>query len=385
MLRVRLQPPIEQPAVAPAAPPADRIVRDFDDPYLELVRLLHSAAEVEHALMVQYLYAAFSVKDAYPLVRGSTFASSTDLFGVSIQEMQHLHTVNRLLVVLRAAPNLLSQSFPYDPEIYPFPFHLERLNRVSLAKYVWTEAPAGVLDPDDPANAAELPFITAVNEALGNVRPNRLGSLYGTIIGLLPEVAAEPGSPLTDADRWKAALERIKAEGEDDHFTFFKSVFLGTHRGFKGLPVWDVAPDHPDFPSRPVPTDPSAYEGHAGEIADPQVREVAMLANLQYWTILMLLDLSYRRPQSGVFLALGRDHMTGPLWELGTALPATGAAAPFDPLGMGYAPGLDPDASTALLRRLVQEAKAKAATLGDRLPSTYPTSTDEETLAQLAD
>src|SRR4051794_38273514 len=32
------------------------LVRNFADPYLEMLRLLREAAEVEHALMVQYLY-----------------------------------------------------------------------------------------------------------------------------------------------------------------------------------------------------------------------------------------------------------------------------------------------------------------------------------------
>ena len=390
MLRVRIEPaatilpvaaPVEQPAVS--APPTAHIVRDFADPHLELVRLLKSAAEVEHALLVQYLYAAFSIKDAYAIVRGTGgFASSTDLFGVAVQEMQHLKVVNRLLVALRAAPNLLSQSFPYDPDVYPFPFHLERLNRTSLAKYVWTEAPAGVLDPSNPANADDLAFITLVNEALGNVRPNHLGSLYGTIIDLVAEVAevaAEPGSPLPEPQRWVTQLDRIRVQGEDDHFGFFRSVFLGEHPGFEGKRVWDVAPDHPDFPSEPVPTDPSAYEGHPGEIPDEELRELAMLANLQYWIVLMLLDVSYRRPDDPVLLAQARDHMQGPLFELGTFLAARRAAAPFDPLGTGYAPGLDTDASLAFLRRLLGESQRRASQLGDRLPPLYPTTTDSDT------
>ena len=35
-----------------------QIMRDFMHPKLELTRLLHEAAEIEHALMAQYLYAA---------------------------------------------------------------------------------------------------------------------------------------------------------------------------------------------------------------------------------------------------------------------------------------------------------------------------------------
>ena len=42
----------------PDSPAARQLVRDFHDPYLELLRLLHEASEVEHALMLQYLSAA---------------------------------------------------------------------------------------------------------------------------------------------------------------------------------------------------------------------------------------------------------------------------------------------------------------------------------------
>jgi Ferritin-like len=52
-----------------ATPP--HIVRDFQDPYLELVRLVREASEIEHALLVQYLYASFSVKPRYQAVIGT--------------------------------------------------------------------------------------------------------------------------------------------------------------------------------------------------------------------------------------------------------------------------------------------------------------------------
>src|SRR5262245_55101862 len=38
------------------------VQQPFSDPYLELVRLLKEGAEVEQDLMLQYLYAAFSLK-----------------------------------------------------------------------------------------------------------------------------------------------------------------------------------------------------------------------------------------------------------------------------------------------------------------------------------
>src|SRR5260221_6076168 len=46
-------------------PRSGKISADFSSPYLELVRRLRNAAEVEQALMLQYLYAALSLKPAY--------------------------------------------------------------------------------------------------------------------------------------------------------------------------------------------------------------------------------------------------------------------------------------------------------------------------------
>src|SRR4051794_22898235 len=42
-----------------------QVIRDFADPLLELTRLLREASEIEHALLLQYLYGAFSLKPAY--------------------------------------------------------------------------------------------------------------------------------------------------------------------------------------------------------------------------------------------------------------------------------------------------------------------------------
>jgi hypothetical protein len=60
-----------------AAPAVVEIVPEFRDPHLELLRLLREAAEIEHALMVHYLYAAFSVRDVYRAkLAGTGFAGS---------------------------------------------------------------------------------------------------------------------------------------------------------------------------------------------------------------------------------------------------------------------------------------------------------------------
>jgi len=159
--------------------PGQVSVIGLDDPYLELVRLLREASEIEHALMVQYLYAANSLKPAYEMVRGFEFASSSDLLGVAVGEMLHLATVNKMLVAVDAAPNLVRQDFPYETDIYPFELNLEPLTRTTLARYVYTEASAEALDPAHPDNADpdKQEFLALLQTELGGVEPNRLGSM----------------------------------------------------------------------------------------------------------------------------------------------------------------------------------------------------------------
>src|SRR5258708_15418485 len=92
----------------PASEPrSGKISADFSRAYPDLVRRLRKAAEVEQALMLQYLYAAFSLKPAYLGVVASRAPGTVDLTSVAIQKMQHLVTVNRLLVALGIGPTLL--------------------------------------------------------------------------------------------------------------------------------------------------------------------------------------------------------------------------------------------------------------------------------------
>jgi hypothetical protein len=107
----------------------------------EAVFLLTAAAEVEHALMVQYLYAAYSVRAP----RGST-PHELDriqdlLFQIAREEMGHLATVQNLLHLIGGPLNFNREHSPYASEIYPFRFKLEPLTLDSLAKYVIAESP----------------------------------------------------------------------------------------------------------------------------------------------------------------------------------------------------------------------------------------------------
>ena len=121
----------EAPVIrADKRPDAQRLIAD---PRWQLVRLLHEAAEVETTLMIQYLYATFSLKlPLYAPLAGFGHRSPgkpLDFLAVAIEEMSHLDTVNRLLVALGSAPNLTRQDLPWEPTLYPLsllagtPFH----------------------------------------------------------------------------------------------------------------------------------------------------------------------------------------------------------------------------------------------------------------------
>ncbi len=388
--------PSHTPAHAPAhkgalrpepglEPAHAQIMRDFMHPKLELTRLLHEAAEIEHALMAQYLYAAFSLKAEYEAVRGTGAPTADDLVGVAVQEMQHLGAVNRLLVDLGAAPHMGRQDFPYEPDLYPFPFQLEPLSRHSLAKYVFTEAPEGALDPKHAQTAEDRRFLAELRTVLGReTRPNHVGTLYGTIIDLVSELQAMPDTnQLPDLEMWKVKLEDIKGEGEVDHYQFFRNLFMGRHAGFAGHPdIWSLSPGDAAYPSFKLPLDPSAYKGHPNEIEDPVALGLAWLGNLEYWTALCLLDIHYREDGDAA-LDLARAHMLGPLWSLGTHLPKLGTGIPFDPLSLGYAPGRTPRESVQFTATLVREAAQVARVLERHLPSDFPIDQHADTIAAL--
>jgi Ferritin-like len=361
------------------------LVRHFADPYIELVRLLHEASEIEHSLMVQYLYAAFSVKAQYQQIAGYGAPSSNDLMGVAIQEMQHLSKVNRLLVALGASPTLVREDFPYEPEIYPFQFSLEPLSRNSLAKYVYCEAPADAVDLRYAKTAAEAEFRALLATTLGSgTRPNFIGSLYAAVIALIEETAATHDAALPDLKPWVKVMDEIKDEGEHGHFQFFKRVFLGTHEGFKGREnVWRRAPSDALYPSHPLPHDPSAYVGHDHQLQDPQARQLAWLGNLHYWVLLCLLDAGYRYG-SPEHSALARAHMLGPFWSLARHLAKLGVGMPFDPLSVGYAPGRDRNESRRFVEHLLNEADQLEQGIHADLPADFPRQSCRSTLAAIA-
>jgi hypothetical protein len=144
-----------QPAALRALEPKARGVKPFFHTVPELppefnwhdysVLLLHIAAEVEHALMAQYLYAAYSLGG--PLVpakhRDRVRHWQEVILGIAKEEMGHLITVQNVLRLLGAPLNLDREDYPWGSQFYPFDFTLEPLTKNSLARYVYAEMPAG--------------------------------------------------------------------------------------------------------------------------------------------------------------------------------------------------------------------------------------------------
>jgi hypothetical protein len=348
-----------------------RVVRDFVNPRLEAVRLLREAAEIEHSLMLQYLYAAYSLKPAYQTLIGTGAPNTTDLVGVSVQEMQHLMDVNRLLVELGAGPVFVRQDFPYEPEIYPFALNLEPLSRKSLAKYTFCEAPSQALDRAQAQSPNDLAFIDALESILaGEARMNHVGSLYGAVITTVRELARQPGE-LQSSDKWIDRLTAIKNEGEEGHFKFFKSLFMASHKVFENQRnIWQLSPNDQRYPVIQLPTNPSAYIGADNQIGDPTLRNIAWLGNLHYWLCLMLLDVGYRS-DSAPHRAASKTIMMGPFWVLVRFLPSRGAGMPFDQLSTGYSTGLDQRQNEKFIAALVSEIEIWESRLKNDLPSDY--------------
>jgi Ferritin-like len=172
--------------------------------------LLESAAEVEHALMVQYLYAAYSLKSKDQVdVEHETLLDWDDesgqswpltLLAIAREEMGHLMSVENLLILLGLAPNFEREDSPPRTDLYPFPLRLQPLTRSSLAKYVVAEAPWDVTDIDD--------IIYVANAKAGSTI-NHVGILYG-LLGMVFCREDQIDGGASGHPRWDAILRLIR-------------------------------------------------------------------------------------------------------------------------------------------------------------------------------
>ena len=346
------------------------VKRSFDDPYLELIRLLKEGSEIEHDLMVQYLYSAYALKPEYAEIVGAQAANSTSLMGVIIEEMQHLRGVNRLLVELGASPVLTRQDFPYETDLYPFPFELAPLNSVSLAKYTYCEADPVRLGRVRSVENNSVYLSDKLKDTLGGeITANHVGKLYDAVITTLAELK-EAGDLNLDYNAWFQEIGDVKAEGEFGHFKFFHSLYEASHPLIEDTPdIWSLPASDARYPSYDVPVNPTAYDGRPTSIEDNDLRALAWLGNMNYWSML-LLDSAYRS-SSAPEAALAQAIMMGPLNSIARYLPTKGSAVPFDPLSLGFNPGLNAAANKRVTHLMLQETRDFARSIENLLPADF--------------
>src|SRR5580692_4776346 len=125
-----------------------------------LIYILCQAAELEHGIMAQYLFAAFSLKQS--AAEGLTDAEAAavqrwrkQVMHIAAQEMLHLTLVQNLLTAIGAAPHLSRPNFPQPASHYPAGVHLTLLpfGEAALQHFMFLERPEG-MDLNDAAGMA---------------------------------------------------------------------------------------------------------------------------------------------------------------------------------------------------------------------------------------
>jgi hypothetical protein len=180
-------------------PPPEFNGRDY------AIFLLRVAAEIEHSLLAQYLFAAYSFGG--PNVPAGRHADvrawQETILGIAKEEMGHLITIENLLTALGGPLNFNREDYPHRSAFYPFGFKLAPASLATLATYVCAESPQ---DWDDD----EAREIKARAQAEAGMPVNRVGVLYAkllTLLGdqaLIPDTAFDAGSVAFQAswDEW---------------------------------------------------------------------------------------------------------------------------------------------------------------------------------------
>src|ERR671911_1132057 len=126
----------------------------------ELIFLLSEASELEHMVMLAYLFAAFSLKtDAGEGLTEEQLEAvrrwERVISEVAAQEMLHLALASNLLTAIGGAPHFSRPNFPQPAKYYPAGLQLALMpfSEQSLGHFVYYERPEGM---EDDASGLEL-------------------------------------------------------------------------------------------------------------------------------------------------------------------------------------------------------------------------------------
>src|SRR5215468_10177877 len=327
----------------------------------QLWGLLIQAAQIEHMIMCQYLYASFSLKTEPDegLTAGQADAVARwreTITGVAIEEMLHLALVMNVMTAIGAGPSLSRPNFPRHSEYLPpgVEFALLPFGADSLTHFLYLERPEGMELVDAAEFVPAAPPLEPVGPA--EVMPRSqgfltIGHLYRGIEQGLSDLASRLGErvlfvgepraqatperfrwpqliAVTDLAAARAAIDEIIEQGEGargDWRQAHYGRFYGIWNEYQKLREQD-----PSFePARPVipafTQQPFDVGQRQPQPAEPVTREVAELFNLGYEVLLQVLtrffthtDESDEQLDSLVQVAFG--IMAGVLQPLGNAL-----------------------------------------------------------------
>jgi len=158
-----------------------------------LIYTLGKAAELEHLVMLQYLFAAFSLKQK--VSEGLTDEQKTavdrwrrTLLEISAQEMLHLALVQNLLTAVGAGPRLARPNFPMPAYAYPAGVRIELVpfGEAALRHFAFLERPEGMDVEDAEGFAAVEQAVALPHDEADEIVPHlqefdTIGQLYRSI------------------------------------------------------------------------------------------------------------------------------------------------------------------------------------------------------------
>ena len=292
-----------------------------------LIYTLGKAAELEHLIMLQYLFAAFSLKrnvseGLTPESLAAVGRWRKTLLEIAEQEMLHLALAQNLLTAVGAAPRLARPNFPMPAYSYPAGVRIELLpfGEAALRHFAFLERPEG-MDVDDAegfeaiAQAVALPHDVADAIVPHLQEFDTIGQLYRSVQAGLEYLAERLGTDrlfigpegaqateehfrwpelvaVTDVESARRAIGTIVEQGEgargewrDAHFGRLLGI-LDEYLELKGA--------DPSFePARPVVAAnvrPQATGAVVPLISDPGTARCMDLLNVTYEVLLQLLS-----------------------------------------------------------------------------------------------
>ena len=323
--------------------------------------LLAQAAQLEHMLMCEYLFAEFSLTAADGLSGEQAEAVDRWRAGIrtiAIEEMLHLALVANLMSAIGAAPTFGRPNFPRRSGYFPASVQLDLLpfGEPALLHFLYLERPEGMERQDAEGFVPTAPSLEPLDP--GDLMPHgqefmTVGHLYrgiergfATLAARLGERALFVGSPraqatpelfgwpqliaVTDLASAQAAIDEIIEQGEgargdwqQAHYGRFLAIWQEYHDLRRKDPSFQpTLPVLPAYSRQPFDvTDPVTI------ITDPDTRQLAELTALGYELVLHLLTRFFTHTdeteeQLGVLVDTALDVMATVLRPLATALTA---------------------------------------------------------------